>query len=134
MKAYSNIRPETVEPVGNGSYLYNYDITEHERRINETSEEGDSTKIMTETEYCYESVTVWSPLTPNRITEAVITDRYDNNYEQKLINEYNTAMMGLYQSEDEKTKRIEAYRKYLIERDRLKNLVDGDCARLSIEE
>nr|DAL46846.1 MAG TPA_asm: hypothetical protein [Caudoviricetes sp.] len=63
---------------------------------------------MTETEYCYESVTVWSPLTPNRITEAVITDRYDTNYEQKLINEYNAAInilqLGLSsQCEDNKT-------------------------------
>ena len=38
-----------------------------------------------------------------------LTERYDTNYEQKLINEYNTAMIRLSQSDDEKTKRILVY-------------------------
>ena len=42
-------------------------------------------------------------------------------------------MMRLYLSEDEKTKRIQAYREYLIERDRLKNLIDNDCVRLLVK-
>ena len=54
-----------------------------------------------------------------------LTERSDTNYEQKLINEYNATMIGLYKSEDEKTKRILVYIEYLIERDRLKNLIDS---------
>ena len=61
-----------------------------------------------------------------------LTERYDTNYEQKLINEYNTAMIRLSQSDDEKTKRILVYREYLIERDRLKNLIDNDSVRLLV--
>lgn len=33
-----------------------------------------------------------------------LTERYYTNYEQKLINEYNAAMIGLSQSYDEKLK------------------------------
>lgn len=67
------------------------------------------------------------------ISDMTLTERYYTNYEQKLINEYNAAMIGLSQSEDEKTKRIQAYREYLIERYRLKNLIDNDCVRLLVK-
>ena len=67
------------------------------------------------------------------ISDMTLTERYDTNYEQKLINEYNAAMIGLYPSEDEKTKRILVYIEYLIERDRLKNLIDNDSVRLFVK-
>ena len=62
-----------------------------------------------------------------------LTERYDTNCEQKLINEYNTAMIRLSKSDEEKTKRILVYREYLIERDRLKNLIDNDSVRLLVK-
>lgn len=61
-----------------------------------------------------------------------LTERYYTNYEQKLINEYNAAMICLSQSDDEKTKRILVYIEYLIERDRLKNLIYNDSVRLLV--
>ena len=67
------------------------------------------------------------------IPDMTLTERYYTNYEQKLINEYNAAMIGLYKSEDEKTKRILVYMEYLIERDRLKNLIDNDSVRLLVK-
>lgn len=67
------------------------------------------------------------------IPDMTLTERYYTNYEQKLINEYNAAMIGLYKSEDEKTKRILVYIEYLIERDRLKNLIDNDSVRLLVK-
>ena len=65
------------------------------------------------------------PLTANSVTEAVITARWDKNYEQKLINEYNAALLGMM-DEAEKEKRISAYKAFLQERDRLKKMVDAD--------
>ncbi len=67
------------------------------------------------------------------ISDMTITERYNTNYEKKFINEYNAATIGLYQSEDEKTKRILVYRECLIERDRLKNLIDNDSVRLLVK-
>ena len=69
----------------------------------------------------------------SEISDMTLTERYDTNYEQKLINEYKAAMIGLYPSEDEKTKRILVYIEYLIERDRLKNLIDNDSVRLLVK-
>ena len=68
----------------------------------------------------------------SEISDMTLTERYDTNYEQKLINEYNAAMIGLYPSEDEKTKRILVYIEYLIECDRLKNLIYNDSVRLFV--
>ena len=45
----------------------------------------------------------------SEMSYITLTERYDTNYEQKLINEYNTAMIRLSQSDDEKTKRILVY-------------------------
>ena len=42
-------------------------------------------------------------------------------------------MIRLSQSDDEKTKRILVYIEYLIERDRLKNLIDNDNVRLLLK-
>ena len=67
------------------------------------------------------------------ISDMTLTERYDTNYEQKLINEYNAAMIGLSQSDYEKTKRILVCIEYLIECDRLKNLIDNDSVRLFVK-
>ena len=75
---------------------------------------------------------VWSPVTSNKITEAVITDVCDHNYEQKLVNEYNAAQLGLYGPEEAK-KHIDAYTEYLNTRAALKAQVDADCAELGIK-
>lgn len=68
----------------------------------------------------------------SEMPDMTLTERYDTNYEKRLINEYNAAMIELYKSEDEKTKRILVYMEYLIERDRLKNLIDNDSVRLLV--
>lgn len=121
MKSYSNKRPSTLEGVGNGSYLYHYDIEETKQVM------GDEEIVMFE----YEEVTVWGPLTSNKITEAVITEQWDANYEQKLVNEYNSAQIGMYEQEEAEMK-IKAYKDYLNERARLKKIVDDDCLILGI--
>lgn len=80
-------------------------------------------------------MTVWSPLSSNKITEAVITEKWDNNQEQKLVNEYNAANLGMYggaKTTDEAKARIAAYKDYLTARATLKTQVDEDCLELGI--
>ena len=125
MAVYSNEKPHVLEAVGNGSYLYHYDMTEVDR----PAQEGEET---TGKQFKYEEVTVWAPLTANKITQKVLTSRWDSDYEQKLVNEYNSAQMGLL-SEEEATRKTEAYRAFLTERNRLKAQVDSDCAELGID-
>ena len=125
MKAFYDNQPSKLEPVGNGSYLYRYNINE----IDKPSHGEDVEQSQTQWE-C-EEVTVWAPLSANKITEKVLTERWDANYEQKLVNEYNSAQLGMM-SEEEATTRINAYKEFLAERAALKALVDADCKELGI--
>ena len=125
MAIYSDLKPQVLEAVGNGSYLYHYNIEEVDR----PAQEGEET---TGKQFKYEEVTVWAPLTANKITQKVLTSRWDSDYEQKLVNEYNSAQMGLL-SEEEAARKTEAYKAFLTERNRLKAQVDNDCAELGIE-
>ena len=77
MKAFYDTKPSTLEPVGNGSFLYRYNIEEVETETEEAH-----------TQWQCEEVTVYAPLTANKITEAVITDKWPSNYEQKKKRKY----------------------------------------------
>ena len=124
MQAYYDNKPKKLEAVGDGSYRYRFDITE------KSAQEEDQ-----RTQWQCQEVTVWSPVTSNKITEAVITEVCDINYEQKLVNEYNAAQLGLYgtKTSDEAKKHIAAYTEYLNTRATLKAQVDADCAKLGIK-
>lgn len=117
---YSNNKPKVFEAVGNGSSLYHYNIEEVEAEREEQP-----------SKWQYEEVVIWHPLSANKVTEAVIAKRWGNNYEQKLINEFNAAQLGVYDADEAKAK-IEAYKSFLSERKALKTQVDNDCAEYGI--
>ena len=127
MLAFYDNKPSILEAVGNGSFKYRFDITE--KTIEISSDDINAQQI---TQWQCQEVTVWSPITSNKITEAVITEVCNNNYEQKLINEYNAAKLGLY-GPDEAQKHIDAYTEYLNTRAALKAQVDSDCAEMGIK-
>lgn len=126
MKAFYDNKPSKLEAVGNGSYLYRQNIAEV--AVDNGTEE-------TRSQWECEEVTVWSPLTANKITAAVITEKWDTNHEQKLVNEYNGALLGVYgaKTSDEAKAKIQAYTDYLNERLAVKTQVDADCKELGIE-
>jgi hypothetical protein len=123
MKAFYDHNPSVLEAVGNGSYLYRWNIKE--------SEVTDSINGESIRQWECQEVTVWIPLTSNKITQAVIGELWDSDYEQKLINEYNSAVMGIY-NEALAAEKIETYKNFLAERKRIKELVDTDCTELNI--
>ena len=124
MQAFYDRKPSALEAVGNGSYIYRWDIVEVEQPAHE--EGGEPT-----TQWKCQEVTVWSPVTSNKITEAVISELWDSNYEQKLVNEYNAAQLGVYDEETAAAK-VAAYKAFLTERNAVKAQVDADCAELGI--
>lgn len=131
MKAFYDNKPSNFEAVGNGSYLYRYGITEVEVQGQNGTDDTDTKK----TQWQCNEVVVWSPYTANSITEAVIRDKWDGNYEQKLINEYNGAQLGMYGdvSSDEAKAHIKAYTDFLKERYAIKQQIDTDCKALGID-
>ena len=135
MLAFYDNKPSVLEAVGNGSYKYRFDITEKTpETVTTSSDDSNAQEGEQRTQWQCEEVTVWSPVTSNNITKAVITEVCDHNYEQKLVNEYNAAQLGLYGSNtgEEAKKHIAAYTEYLDTRAALKAQVDADCAKLGI--
>ena len=132
MQAFYDNQPKKLEAVGNGSFRYRYNIREEEKPVQASENSETAQEAQAQPQWGCEEVTVWAPLSANKITEKVLTERWDGNYEQKLVNEYNSAQMGLL-SEEEAAARIEAYRAFLTERTALKSQVDADCAELGIK-
>lgn len=136
-RAYYDALPPKFEAVGNGSYIYRWDIQEEVAPMQLVAE-GDEQPIAeaSHTQYsCYE-VVVWATVTSNKITEAVIVQMWEANYEQKLINEYNAANLGVYggsKTSNEAKAKIAAYKEFLAARATLKAQIDADCAELNIE-
>lgn len=128
MKTHSDQELQRLEAVGNGSYLYRWDI--HTEEQEQPSEDGEG--VTTRTVWVAEEVTVWMPLTPNRITAAVITEAFPADYEQKLLNEYNAANLGMIPDREETEKRRQAYTDFLRRRAELKNEIDAFCTEQGI--
>ena len=123
MRAYYDLKPAKVYRLKQGVCRYVYDIEKH------TVDNGDGVQPMTQ--WSGEEVEVAEPLTSNRITQAVIAARWDADYEQKLINEYNAAKLGLY-DDDTAAAKIDAYEAFLRERAEIKAQIDADCEELGI--
>lgn len=121
--AFYDAKPSKFEAVGNGSYIYRWDI--EEVKVESTEEQSD------EVQYSCLEVVVWAPITSNKIMKEVMSEMYPNNREQKYINEYNSATLGVY-SDDVAAEKIQAYKDFLVERDGLKSQVDSDCKELGI--
>lgn len=124
MQAFYSNKPSKLEAVGNGSYLYRWNITELEPVEREGQENGISN-------WECEEVVIWKPLSSNKITETVISEKWGNDYEQKLINEYNAIQMGITDGAA-KEKGVNLYKEFLLERSRIKRQIDADCMELGI--
>ena len=132
MQAFYDNQPKKLEAVGNGSFRYRYNIREEEKpaQVSENSETAE--QAQPKIQWVCDEVTVWMPLTPNRITAAVITEAFPADYEQKLLNEYNAANLGMIPDKEETEKRRQAYTDFLRRRAELKNEIDAFCAEQGI--
>ena len=86
--AFYDEKPSVLEAVGNGSYIYRFNIEEQ------------------------------------------------TSHEQKLVNEFNAANLGMVggsKTSDEAKERIAAYKEFLECRKTLKEQVDADCVELGIK-
>ena len=127
MAIYDN-KPSMFEANGDGSYTYRWGIKEVEVADGNGSEE-------TTKKWECEEVIVWGTVTSDKLTEAVIGKVCPIGREQKLINEFNAANLGVYgaKSSAEAQEKITAYKDFLTERNAIKAQVDADCATLKIK-
>lgn len=124
MKTYSDNKPKVFEPIGYGSFRYNYNIKEIEVDRFDIIDNENKTNIK-QTQWEYDNVIIYLPIDKNKITKAVITNTWDSDYENKLINDYNEISLGNL-TEEEINKRTNNYITFLQERKRLKEMIDND--------
>ena len=110
----SNDKPQIMLAVGNGSYLYRFNIKEIE--VPSSMQCTEVTKA-----WNYNEVVVWSPISSEAITKAVMNYIWSKDAEQKYINDYNAATLGIL---DESY--IEAYKNFMIQRKSIKEQIDKD--------
>lgn len=105
MKSTSDIRPATIQPLGNGAYHYNYNIVERTETDPETGE--------VRTVYDYDTVKVWDEPTYEKLVKAVIREKLDETQEFAIINEYNAGVLGVITDSAAKAAAKQAYKDYL---------------------
>ncbi|MFR9541396.1 MAG: hypothetical protein SNH27_05030 [Rikenellaceae bacterium] len=118
-RANYDSKPSVIEAVGNGSYLYRWDIEEVTTNVEDTESGEQDTRTSWE---CYE-VTVWNTPTENSITEVVIDALWGNGVEQKLLNDYYAGIEGIL---DESYK--QPYLDFLEERKVVREQIAADFA------
>lgn len=123
-------KPAMYEANNNGSYTYRWDIKEVEVPSGMNSGENESTTTKWE---CQE-VIVFGTVTKDKLTEKVVTTLWANDYEKKLINDYNAAKEGVFGSVTGATAKayISRYKDFLSQRKTVKEQIESDCITLNI--
>lgn len=124
MKTYSDNKPKVFESIGDGGYRYNYNIKEIKVDRFDIIDNENETNIK-QTQWEYDNVIIYLPIDKDKIIKAVISNTWDINYENKLINDYNEISLGNL-IEEEIDKRTNNYITFLQERKRLKEMIDND--------
>lgn len=112
-RTFSDTMPPAIVKDGDGSYLYRWDVQQETRQM----EEDDIPQVS----YSYNEVRVYPTLTANKILEACINHLWGQGVEQKRLNDYNAAQLGILGKEY-----IDSYKDFLTERKALKEQVDSD--------
>ena len=100
-------KPSVFQTYENGEVQYRWDIEE------------------VATQWKCKEVTIYAPIAKEQLTQAVITSIWDSDLEKKLINDYNGAKAGLFNTTT-KAKYIADYTSFLNERKSIKEQIDID--------
>jgi len=127
----SKERPQVIDPYNNGqgTVLYNHNITEVDVVADEMGGVAIATdpKTATGKMFRYDSLRVEYPTTADNIFSTLLSAKYPANTESKLVNEYQSSVLGLLPPEYKKP-----YEDFLKDRIAIRNMVDSDCATLNI--
>lgn len=125
-------KPEVIYDLynGQGTFMYNHNIKEvsvikeKEDGITVTSDDDEKA---TGKMFQYDSVRVEYPKTADNIFSTLLTAKYPSKTESKLMNEYQSAMLGLL---DESYKK--PYEDFLKDRLAIRNMIDADAETYNI--
>lgn len=127
----SDVRPDTIFDLknGQGSFLYNHNIKrvmvleDEQGGIEITEDPEKSTREM----FQYDSLRCEYPRTSDNIFSTLLSAKYPPSRENKLINEYQSAAMGII---DKSYKN--PYKDFLRDRISIKAMVEEDCEQYNI--
>lgn len=125
-------KPEVIYDLynGQGTFMYNHNIKEvsviKEKECGITVTSDDDEKA-TGKMFQYDSVRVEYPKTADNIFSTLLTAKYPSKTESKLMNEYQSAMLGLL---DESYKK--PYEDFLKDRLAIRNMIDADAETYNI--
>lgn len=90
-RAFYDVKPQALEAVGNGNYLYRWDVQEEEILSEIVQEQSDEPiEPVKRVQYsCCEATILGNP-TYDKCVEAVIRDKYTAEQEMALVNKYNS--------------------------------------------
>ena len=114
-EVYFSERPNTFQEYDNGAVQYRWDIEE----VVLDNEENNTSQWK-----CKE-VTIYAPIAKEQLTQAVITAIWDNDFENKLINDFNGAKAKLFDTATN-TKYITNYTDFLAQRKVIKDQIELD--------
>lgn len=112
-KVNSNKTPQIIERVGDGRYYYRWGIEESTQPVDINND-----KVTTSYNYCEVIV---ANLSEDNITIAVINALWGADMENKLINDYNAAKLGVLDDSY-----IDTYTTFLAERKAVKEQIASD--------
>lgn len=91
-RAFYDAKPKALEAVGNGDYLYHWDIQEE---TVQTMQEGSEDPVTERTQFsCFETVIHGEP-TYDKCVEDVIRSNYTSDEELAMLNKYNAYQTGV---------------------------------------
>ncbi len=118
-----------MQDLGNGSWHYNYNITEVEIQSEPMAETEGEQEPAARKAYDYDTVEIWGRPDYDKCVKAVLRSRRDETEEFSLINKYNAFVLGLSTDETDKTE----YEAYLSEVIAVKAMVRADLQEAGIE-
>lgn len=122
-RAYYDTKPPKLEAVGNGNYLYRWDIQEEEVQ-HEMMQEGKEEPVSSvkKVQYSYREVTIHGKPEYGKCVEAVIRSDYSAEAELALINQFNAYQQGVLSDAGV----VSEYEEYLAFVSSVKSMVKED--------
>ena len=132
MKSNSDVRPPILQDLGDGSYHYNYNITEVDVQPSVLSEDTPADAEPRKAYVC-DTVQIWGAPNFDKCVKAVLRDRRDETEEFNLINKYNAFVLGLSVGVEGETGKVE-YENYLTEVFAVKAMVRADMQAAGVTD
>lgn len=122
-RAYYDTKPPKLEAVGNGNYLYRWDIQEEEVQ-HEMMQEGEEEPVSSvkKVQYSCREVTIHGKPEYGKCVEAVIRSDYSAEAELSLINQFNAYQQGVLSDAGV----VSEYEEYLAFVSSVKSMVKED--------